>query len=269
MAFFDARTVAPDAGRVDPVPAGWYLVVCKELPLSPTEDTLGERINGIFEIVEGVYAGRKLFHGFNMKNKSEKAQEIAHAQMSALCHAVKVLTPELPQQLYNIPFKARIKITPAVFVEIPPGSPPGTVAAEKYAAKNEITAFKDANDSSAGSSAVAVPVSSGVVMPPPVIAPPPAQTQVWANAAPQPWAQPAAQIPAQVQVAAPPAQQIPPGWMPDGKGGWMQDPAYQIAQQVVQTQAPVQAPVQQTQPAPVDTSQGGQVVPPWMQPKTA
>jgi hypothetical protein len=270
MAFFDARSVTPDEGRGDPIPLNWYVVICESMKYGPTDNANGTKAEAFFKVVEGPYAGRKIYHNFNLQNPSETAQKIGNGQMSALCHAVRNLVPEAPEQLCNIPLKIRVKIKPAE---------------GQYEAKNEITAFKDVNDQTAVPAAASGPSAgpaSGALppqakpwtppaqaaIPPPMQAAPPPQQQWQPPAqAPQPWQQPAQQAPQPVQQMAPvqqPAQTVPPAWNPVA-----QDPNLQQQMQPAPVfAAPVQAPVQtfvpQQEPAPVQANPG-QVVPPWMQ----
>ena len=213
---FNANEEAPDAGRMLAA-AGWYPIVCTKLEHSATKDGDGEKINGQFEIVEGIYKGVNVFHNFNMRNPSEKAEKIGRAQFSALCHATRQLVIQQLTQLYSVPFRAKLKIE--------------TDTTGQYDPKNVIIAFKDYSDPAAVDVGGAVP-SAG----PKVVAPPTAPTAPPAQAAPigQPWA--AGAPPA----AQPPVQQQPPAGM--APQPWAQPAA---------APAPVQqAPVQQA-PAPV------------------
>jgi hypothetical protein len=129
---FDATNVPPDMGIGDPVPAGWYDVAVDETEIKPTSDTLGTRLAVRFTILDGQYAGRKIFTGFNIRNANPVAQEISFKQLSALAHAVGVLNVKDTQQLHGIPLKVRVKIKPAK---------------DGYEPQNEITMYKNANES--------------------------------------------------------------------------------------------------------------------------
>jgi hypothetical protein len=180
---FNANEVAPDAGRGDPVPLGWYIFVAKELKLEPTQDTLGTKITGIMEIVDGQYKGRKVYHNFNMTNPSEKAQKIGRGQFSALCHATGILLVDDTDKLLNIPFKGRIKVTPAE---------------GQYEAKNEFTAFKNLKEDVGGVAGAVATMAAPVAA---VAPPPPGATPVVPGAAPAGWTQPAAVQPWGAQAA--------------------------------------------------------------------
>jgi hypothetical protein len=264
---FDARQVAPDEGRMGPVPAGWYLLAAKETKVEPTSDTLGTKLTAQFTILEGMYKGRTVYHNFNIKNNSEKAQEIGLKQLSALCHATRLLVVQDTSQLHNVPFKAKLKIVAAVMDPLNP-------LVEKYAAKNEITAFKDAADPSAVDAAgsginlsAPAPTSGAAFTPPPVAAAPaaaPAQAAGgWAPpASQQPWQQPAPNA-----QPAPQAVQVQPTTIAPSPAPAGAPPAWANAPAQIPAQAPAQAPAQSAPP--VTAAPDGQVMPPWMQDQPA
>lgn len=144
---FNAAQVAPDAGRGDPIPAGWYTVIAKEANLEPNSQATGQLVKVKFEVADGPYKERVVFSNFNVQNSSEKAQEIGQKQFSALCHAVGELMITDTAQVCNKPLKVRIKIR---------------AAQGEYEAQNEITAYKDVNDPTAVATAVAAPGAAGV-----------------------------------------------------------------------------------------------------------
>lgn len=132
---FDATKVQPDSGQLDPIPPGWYNVMVDESELKPTSDGLGARLAVRFTVIDGQYANRKIYTGFNIRNANPVAQEIAFKQLSALAHAVGVLHIKDSQQLHGIPLKVRVKIRPAK---------------DGYDAQNEITAYKSINEDVGG-----------------------------------------------------------------------------------------------------------------------
>lgn len=224
---FDATQVAPDQGRLGAVPAGYYKVTAEKLELKPTKDGSGQYINTQFSILEGAFKGQKIFHMFNMKNQSQKAMEIAHAQFSAMLHAVNVLKVDNLQQLQNIPFFVKVKVEKS----------------EQYEDKNSITAFRGINDQAALAAynpAGAAPVQA--VRP---VAPPPAAAPAVAPA----WQPP----------AGAPAFQAVPNVAPA--------PAWQPSAPVQATAAPVQQTTTAPSPElPVAQETGnGETLPPWMQ----
>ena len=132
---FDATQVQPDTGQLDPIPAGWYNVMVDESDIKPTSDGAGARLAVRFNVIDGEFAGRKIYTGFNIRNANPVAQEIAFKQLSALAHAVGVLDVRDSQQLHGIPLKVRVKIKPPK---------------DGYDAQNDITAYRNINEDVSG-----------------------------------------------------------------------------------------------------------------------
>lgn len=257
---FDARTVVPDTGQQDPVPAGWYNVVIDKSEMKPTKDGAGMRLELQFKIIDGQFANRKIFEGLNLQNANAVAQEIAFKQLSAIAHAVKVLLVEDSSQLHNIPLKVKVSLK---------------AATAQYEAKNEIKAYKDINEVVTQPAAVpgapaafgaGAPAAFGVPPAPAAFAPPAAApAQGWAPpAAAQPWAPPAA-APAQAPAPAwaPPATAAPVAAAPVAQPAPVQAPAAALAPPAWAA-APAPAQAAPVAAAPVAApAPGAGVAPPW------
>ena len=255
---FDARTVAPDTGPAEAIPAGWYNVIIDESQDKPTSGGDGAYLECRYVVMDGQYKGRKLFSRFNLRNQNAQAVEIAYRQLSALCHAVGVLLCEDSQQLHGIPLKVKVSVRPGNDkLDKVTGQPTG----EKYEASNEIKVWKNINEPVDSAPAGATPAAAAFSAPAqpaqptyaapaqPAAAPGPwaAPQQPQAPAQPAPWgagapAQPAAPV-------APPAapQQPMAGAMPP----WMTGQA-----------APQQPMAPQQPPAGMAPQQPG-MAPPW------
>ena len=101
LAGFDANNVKPDTG-FDPIPVGRYSVVITESLMKPTKNGEGEYLQLSVQVVDGEYANRKLWERLNLKNKNAQAVTIAQAQLSAICRAVGIMTPQDSAELHNI-----------------------------------------------------------------------------------------------------------------------------------------------------------------------
>ena len=256
---FDARTVVPDSGQQDPVPAGWYNAVIDKSEMKPTKDGTGMRLELQFKVIDGQFTNRKIFEGLNLQNANPVAQEIAYKQLSAIAHAVKVLIVEDSSQLHNIPLKIKVSLK---------------AASGQYEAKNEIKAYKDINEVVTASPAAAPGAPAAFGAAPPAFAPPmpPAQAAWAPPAAPpaapaaQAWAPPAAAQPWAAPAAAPAPQAAAPAWAPAPQAAApapqaapaLAPPAWAAAPAPV-APAPVAAPVQQAPAA----APGAGIVPPW------
>lgn len=217
---FDSSQVAPDTGVGDPVPAGWYNVMIDESDVKPTKTGGGLYLECRFSVIDGQYAGRKLFSRFNIKNDSPVAQEIGYKQLSAVCHAVGLIgMVQDSQMLHGKPMKVKVKVRPAK---------------DDYEASNDITAYKNINEK----------VDTGTVGGAPGVH----NAAAAATAGPagfptQPWANPGAA--AQPQPAAPMGAPAGfPGGLPAGFPGAAAPAQPPVAQAVAAQSAPAQpAPV--------------------------
>lgn len=126
---FDANQVAPDAGQMGPLPAGWYSVIVADSSIEATKDGAGAYIKAVFKVLEPnpQFVNRPIYVNFNIKNNNQQAVDIAMGQLSALSHAIGVLNWQDTQQLHNIPLKVRVKVRPG---------------SDGYDPSNNITAFK-------------------------------------------------------------------------------------------------------------------------------
>jgi hypothetical protein len=82
---FDASQYAPRQGG-EAHPIGMYPFTITNTQIVPTKDNTG----GVF-VVEFTSPNGSIANRYNIWNQSEKAVQIAHGQLSALCHAVGVI----------------------------------------------------------------------------------------------------------------------------------------------------------------------------------
>lgn len=186
---FDANTVAP-AQEMGPVPADHYVAAMTKSEMKVTGKKTGSYLSVEYSILEGVFKGRKIFENLNLVNPNATAVEIAHAQLSALCHATGVLMLDDSLQLHNIPFDLKVGVQPEG-----PGED-GKV----YPARNTVMGYKNLADSdiSSASGFAGAGTSAG------------ADSPAWANQqqAAQTQAAPAAAAPAPSAPVAAPAPQF-------------------------------------------------------------
>lgn len=244
---FDARTVQPSTGQQDAIPAGWYNVVIDDSEMKPTKDTTGAMLVLSFKVLDGQFAGRKLFSRLNLRNNNAQAVEIAYKDLSAICHAVGVMQVQDSAELHAKPMKVKVSLRPARQER---NDATGEVT--NYEASNDIKAYKNINEQVGGAPAGSPPAGFGV--PAGFGAQAPQQAPAFAAQAPQ--------------AAAPaPAPQAPAWQAPAAAQPWAAAPAPAATVAPVQQQAP--APVQQAAPQPpfiqqpaAAPAQGGQ--PAWM-----
>ncbi len=109
---FDASQVEPNTG-FDVLPPGKYLAQSVSSEMRPTKDGMGQYLFLEIDILEGQYAGRKLFDRLNLSNPSANAVEIARRMLSALCRAVGKMQVDNSEQLHLLPFIADVRVRPS------------------------------------------------------------------------------------------------------------------------------------------------------------
>jgi len=106
---FNATEVEPTTS-FDPLPAGKYLAVITESEMKPTKSGSGSYLQLTFMIMEGEYKNRILWARLNLNNPNATAVKIASSELSAICHAVGVMTPRDSVDLHNLPLVITVKL---------------------------------------------------------------------------------------------------------------------------------------------------------------
>ena len=104
---FNANEVEPSKA-FDPIPAGKYIAVITDSEMKETRAGTGRYLQLEFEITDGEYAGRKLWSRLNIENQNAEAVRMARADLSAICRAVNVLTPNDSIDLHNLPLVIKV-----------------------------------------------------------------------------------------------------------------------------------------------------------------
>lgn len=92
-ALFDASTFADKKPR-EILPAADYRLQITGCTKKPTKLNDGAYLAFEFTVMDGEHAERKLWHNFNLWNKSAQAVEIAQGEIKELCAAVGILAPK-------------------------------------------------------------------------------------------------------------------------------------------------------------------------------
>lgn len=109
---FDATTVEPNQ-PFEVIPAGVYKVEMIDSDMRATKDGAGQYLWCEFTILDGEYAGRRLYERLNIVNANAQAVEIAQRSLSALCHATGKLSVSDSAVLHHIPVMATVRVRPA------------------------------------------------------------------------------------------------------------------------------------------------------------
>lgn len=107
---FDANTVAPS--NFDVFPAGKYLAQIVSSEMRPTKDGRGQYLFLELDILEGQFAGRKLFDRLNLVNDNPDTVDIATRTLSSICRATGQMQVKDSEQLHLIPLIADVRVRP-------------------------------------------------------------------------------------------------------------------------------------------------------------
>ena len=104
---FDANKVEP-ATPFEAIPAGKYLAVISASEMKSNKAGTGHFLELCFTIVEGEYRNRNVWTRLNLENPNEIAMKIAQSELSAICRAIGVLTPNDSVELHDLPLVIRV-----------------------------------------------------------------------------------------------------------------------------------------------------------------
>ena len=107
---FDANTVEPS--NFDVYPAGKYLAQIVASEMRPTKDGRGQYLFLELDILEGQFAGRKLFDRLNLVNDNPDTVDIATRTLSSICRATGQMQVKDSEQLHLIPMIADVRVRP-------------------------------------------------------------------------------------------------------------------------------------------------------------
>ena len=107
---FDANTVEPS--NFDVFPAGKYLAQIVASEMRPTKDGRGQYLFLELDILEGLFAGRKLFDRLNLVNDNPDTVDIATRTLSSICRATGQMQVKDSEQLHLIPLIADVRVRP-------------------------------------------------------------------------------------------------------------------------------------------------------------
>lgn len=107
---FDANTVEPS--NFDVFPPGKYLVQIVASEMRPTKDGRGQYLFLELDILEGQFAGRKLFDRLNLVNDNPDTVDIATRTLSSICRATGQMQVKDSEQLHLIPLIADVRVRP-------------------------------------------------------------------------------------------------------------------------------------------------------------
>lgn len=108
---FDAASIEPSSGY-DVLPPGKYLAQIVASEMRATKDGHGQYLYLEVDVLDGKYAGRKLFDRLNLVNANPDAVQIAQRTLSSICRAVGKPQVSNSEQLHLIPLIADVRVRP-------------------------------------------------------------------------------------------------------------------------------------------------------------
>lgn len=100
------------AQNFEVLPAGEYPCVVTEMKEEPTKDGTGRRVNVTLQVMSGKFQNRTILDGFNVVNKSPKAQEIGLSQLKAFLVAVNVPNAQTAKDVMLKHVVVKVKVKP-------------------------------------------------------------------------------------------------------------------------------------------------------------
>jgi hypothetical protein len=118
-----------EVANYEPLPAGWYNATIAQAELKQTKTGTGEYIKIRYDITGPTHEGRVVFGNLNLKNASQKAEQIGHQQFRELLLAAGLHRVRDTDELVGSRLSIKLEIR---------------AASEQYAAQNEVRGFKAA-----------------------------------------------------------------------------------------------------------------------------
>lgn len=112
---FDANAVEPSAPRDNtPLPAGIYTVEITGADVKPLKSGKGTGLSLEFTVIDPApHAKRKVWQNLNIKHDNAQAEQIAQAELSALCRVVGIPVLDDSDQLFQKILRIRTKVREA------------------------------------------------------------------------------------------------------------------------------------------------------------
>lgn len=119
-----------NTGEFQPLPAGWYSSTINKAELKVTKDGTGQYIAIRYDITGPTHQGRVVFGNINIRNKSEKAEEIGRAQLGDIMRAIGLKQVSDTDQLVGGSLQIKLDIK----------------TDEQYGTRNEVKGYKASGD---------------------------------------------------------------------------------------------------------------------------
>ena len=98
---FDATSYTPQQRDYGVIAPGKYPAVINATDIKATKSGTGQYLEIEFQIIDGDYAGRRIWERLNINNENKKAEDIARERLAALCQALDIATLTDSDQLID------------------------------------------------------------------------------------------------------------------------------------------------------------------------
>lgn len=98
---FDATGYTPQERSYGVIPPGKYAAVINNTDIKATKAGDGQYLEIEFQIIDGDYAGRRVWERLNINNPNKKAEDIARERLAGLCQALGIATLTDSDQLID------------------------------------------------------------------------------------------------------------------------------------------------------------------------
>ena len=92
------------------LPAGTYTAAIVSSENKTTKNGNGSYLELQLEIIDGQYAGRKVWDRLNLHNPNQTAVEIAMRTLASICKAIGIKTPRDSSELHNKPLSVKVAV---------------------------------------------------------------------------------------------------------------------------------------------------------------
>lgn len=128
-----------------PLPAGEYLAYVVSSEVKSNKAGTGEYLKAEWDVIDGEYAGRKIFANYNLSHTNPQAAEIGQRELAAACRAMGLGAVQDSEQMHAIPCVLKLTIR-----KPKEGS--------SYGPENRISDYKPAGAGVAAPQAAAAPI---------------------------------------------------------------------------------------------------------------
>ena len=124
---FNSDDLPQGTNSYELLPDGWYTAKISKADIAATKDGSGQYIKMRYDITGPTHQGRVVFGNLNIRNKSQKAEEIGRQQLGEVMRAIGVKSLQDTDQLIGGSLSIKVATKPAD---------------GQYEAGNEIKGFK-------------------------------------------------------------------------------------------------------------------------------